>query len=268
MAQDVLGKARMKLTAFGLTDRGRRRSKNEDDLGVVDLSTGKTVDPAVLEDVSIGELGVLLAVCDGVGGRRAGEVASALALSRLAEEMEEQAKSCPRRAVFGAAVERVNRTVWEKAHEDPRFEGMATTLTAAVVCRNRAILAHVGDSRAYVFRGGSIRQVTRDQSFVQSLVAAGALSEEEAKNSPYRNVILQAIGRKKKVEVALDAVDLEPGDALLLCTDGLSEKVEAPELGRALQSPDLEAVVRGLIDLANERGGEDNITALAARISA
>ena len=77
----------MKLTAFGLTDRGRRRSKNEDDLGVVDLSTGKTVDPAVLEDVSIGELGVLLAVCDGVGGRRAGEVASALAISRLAEEM-------------------------------------------------------------------------------------------------------------------------------------------------------------------------------------
>ena len=258
----------MQLTAFGLTDRGRKRSKNEDDLGIVDLSTGKPVDPAVLENVSIGEQGVLLAVCDGVGGRRAGEVASALALSKLAEEMEEQAKTCPRRAMFGAAVERVNRTVWEKAHEDPRLQGMATTLTAAVVCRNRAILAHVGDSRAYVFRRGAIRQVTRDQSFVQSLVASGALSEEEAKSSPYRNVILQAIGRKKEVQVALDAVDLEDGDALLLCTDGLSEKVEATELARALENPDLPSSVRGLIDLANERGGEDNITALAARMSA
>ncbi|HYK41513.1 MAG TPA: Stp1/IreP family PP2C-type Ser/Thr phosphatase, partial [Thermoanaerobaculia bacterium] len=265
MARDVLGSGSMKLTAFGLTDRGRKRSRNEDDLGIVDLSTGKGIDPAALEDLPIGDLGVLLAVCDGVGGRRAGEVASALALSSLAEEMEEQAKSCPRRAMFGAAVEHVNRTVWEKAHEDPRLEGMATTLTAAVVCRNRAILAHVGDSRAYVFRRGAIRQVTRDQSFVQSLVTSGALSEEEAKQSPYRNVILQAIGRKKQVEVALDAVELEEGDTLLLCTDGLSEKVAAPELARALENPDLQSCVRGLIDLANERGGEDNITALVAR---
>jgi serine/threonine protein phosphatase PrpC len=259
----------MKLTAFGLTDRGRRRSKNEDDLAIVDLATEKSIEGEVIEieDLPVHEAGVLLAVCDGVGGRKAGEVASSLALSRLAEEMEEQAKTCPRRAVFGAAVERVNRTVWEKAHEDPTLEGMATTLTAAVVCRNRAILAHVGDSRAYVLRGGAIRQITRDQSFVQSLVASGAMTEEDAKNSPYRNVILQAIGRKKQVEVALDAIELENGDGLLLCTDGLSEKVRPEELARALQAADLAAAVRGLIGLANERGGEDNITALAARIS-
>jgi protein phosphatase len=118
-----------------------------------------------------------------------------------------------------------------------------------------------------VLRRGAIRQITRDQSFVQSLVAAGALTEEEAKNSPYRNVILQAIGRKKVVEVALDAVELEDGDALLLCTDGLSEKVGAPELAKALATAELENAVRGLIDLANERGGEDNITALAARVT-
>jgi protein phosphatase len=257
----------MKLTAFGMTDRGKRRSKNEDDLAIVDLSGGKTLAEISARDLPVGDRGVLLAVCDGVGGRRAGEVASSLALERLASEMEEQAKSCPRRAIFGAAVERVNTTVWEKAHDDPRFEGMATTLTAAIVCRNRAIFAHVGDSRAYVLRRGAIRQITRDQSFVQSLVAAGALTEEEATNSPYRNVILQAIGRKKKVEVALDAVELEDGDALLLCTDGLSEKVEAPELAAAISAPDLEKAVRGLIDLANERGGEDNITALAARVT-
>lgn len=257
----------MKLTAFGMTDRGRKRSKNEDDLEMVDLSAGKTIDGVSARDLPVGDRGVLLAVCDGVGGKRAGEVASSLALERLADEMEELAKSCPRQAVFGAAVERVNKTVWETAHDDPRLEGMATTLTAAVICRNRAILAHVGDSRAYVLRRGAIRQVTRDQSFVQSLVASGALSEEDAKRSPYRNVILQAIGRKKEVEVALDAVELEDGDALLLCTDGLSEKVEAPELARALEGSDVERAVRGLVDLANERGGEDNIAALAARVS-
>ncbi|MDQ6892794.1 MAG: Stp1/IreP family PP2C-type Ser/Thr phosphatase [Acidobacteriota bacterium] len=257
----------MKLTAFGLTDRGRRRAKNEDDLAIVDLSTGTNVEGVAVKDMPVNDGGVLLAVCDGVGGRRAGEVASSFALARLAEEMEEQAKTCPRRAVFGAAVERVNQTVWEKAQEDPKFEGMATTLTAAIVCRNRAVLAHVGDSRAYVLRRGVIRQVTRDQSFVQSLVASGALSEEEARDSPYRNVILQAIGRKKQVEVALDAIELEDGDGLLLCTDGLSEKVKPPELARAFEEADLEVAVRGLIDLANERGGEDNITALAARVS-
>jgi len=267
MAWSVLQTLQMKLTAFGTTDRGRRRSKNEDDLAIVDLSGGKTLEDISARDLPVGDRGVLLAVCDGVGGRRAGEVASSLALERLACEMEEQAKSCPRRAIFGAAVERVNTTVWEKAHDDPRFEGMATTLTAAIVCRNRAIFAHVGDSRAYVLRRGAIRQITRDQSFVQSLVAAGALTEEEATNSPYRNVILQAIGRKKRVEVALDAVELEDGDALLLCTDGLSEKVEAPELAAAMSAPDLEKAVRGLIDLANERGGEDNITALGARVT-
>jgi serine/threonine protein phosphatase PrpC len=260
----------MKLTVFGVTDRGRKRSKNEDDLAIVDLATQTTVEgeSVKVEELPVKDAGVLLAVCDGVGGRKAGEVASSLALSRLAEEMEEQAKTCPRRAVFGAAVERVNQTVWEKAHEDPRFEGMATTLTAAVICRNRAVLAHVGDSRAYVLRRGVIRQITRDQSFVQSLVASGALSEEEARHSPYRNVILQAIGRKKQVEVALDAIELEDGDALLLCTDGLSEKVKPPELAQALEGADLAAAVRGLVDLANERGGEDNITVLAARISA
>ncbi|MDQ2869446.1 MAG: protein phosphatase 2C domain-containing protein [Acidobacteriota bacterium] len=256
----------MRITAFGMTDKGRRRPNNEDDLALVDLSAGRTIEECAVSDHPVGDSGVLLAVCDGVGGRRAGEVASALALSELASEMEAAANGCPRRSLFGEAVERVNRLVWKKAHEDPRLDGMATTLTAAVVCRRRAILAHVGDSRAYLLRGGTIRQVTRDQSFVQSLVAEGALTEEEAAHSPYRNVILQAVGRKKTVEVALDACELETGDTIALCTDGLSEKVEKKDLERALLGPDLEQAVRSLVALANERGGEDNITLLVARI--
>lgn len=260
--------AAVRVTAFGLTDRGRRRPKNEDDLALVDLRSARTIEPFAVENLSVGDPGLLLAVCDGVGGRRAGEVASALALSKLIEEMEAATASCPRSALFGQAVESVNRSVWEKSHEEERLQGMATTLTAAVLCRNRAVVAHVGDSRAYVIRNGKARQVTRDQSFVQSLVASGAMTLEEAQHSPYRNVILQAIGRKKEVSVALDALDLEDGDVLLLCTDGLSEKVRLEELPPILEGPDLEAGVRRLVSLANERGGEDNITALAARVTA
>ncbi len=256
----------MRITAFGITDRGRRRPRNEDDLGLVDLTAGLTIEDASARDLSVGDSGILLAVCDGVGGRRAGEVASALALSRLAREMEEAPDGCPPRMVFGVAVEAVNRAVWEKAHDDPRLQGMATTLTAAVVCRRRAVIAHVGDSRAYVLRRGEIRQITRDQSFVQSLIAAGALTEEQAASSPYRNVILQAIGREKKIDVALDALDLEDGDTIVLCTDGLSEKVSAEEIAASFAKMELSDAVRSLVALANERGGEDNITLLAGQV--
>ena len=256
----------MRISAFGKTDKGRRRPNNEDDLAVVDLTQGRALPEESAESLEVGEKGVLLAVCDGVGGRRAGEVASGLALETLPDEMEALSTGCPMRDLFRAAVERVNSRVWKQGRADSALEGMATTLTAAVVCRNRAVLAHVGDSRAYFLRGSAVRQITRDQSFVQSLVESGALREEEAAQSPYRNVILQAIGRKKSVEVALDAVDLTPGDLILLCTDGLSDKVLPEEMGERLAVPELRRAVESLIALANERGGEDNITALACRI--
>ncbi len=258
----------MKIAVFGRTDKGRRRANNEDDLAVVDLTKGKDFPEHAAESLEVGEKGVLLAVADGVGGRRAGEVASDLALELLSEEMESLAPTCPKRDVFRAAIEKVNTRVWQQARMDSALEGMATTLTAAVVCRHRAILAHVGDSRAYVLRGERIRQITRDQSFVESLIEAGAIREDEASQSPYRNVILQAIGRKKSVEAALDAVDVSPGDLLLLCTDGLSDKVRPEEMAERLATLGLREAVEGLIALAIERGGEDNITALACRIEA
>ena len=256
----------MRVSAFGKTDLGKRRSNNEDDLALVDLSAGRTLPDHAIRELPVGEEGVLLAVCDGVGGRKAGEVASGLALEVLAQEMESIAPSCPKRDLFRAAVEKVNARVWQEASTDPTLKGMATTLTAAVLCQRRAILAHVGDSRAYLLRGEKIRQITRDQSFVQSLIQSGALSEEDALQSPFRNVILQAIGRKTSVEVALDAIDLTSGDLLLLCTDGLSEKVRPEEMAEQLSAGSLSEAVESLIALANERGGEDNITALAARV--
>jgi len=256
----------MKISFCGRTDRGKRRPNNEDDLAAVDLTAQKVLDPIEAEALPVAEHGILLAVCDGVGGARAGEVASALALETLAHELESLADGCPRRTLFGAAVEKVNERVWKQAHTEEKLAGMATTLTAAVVCRERAIFAHVGDSRAYFLRGGSIRQLTRDQSFVASLVASGALTQEEAERSPYRAVILQAIGRARKVDVALDAIELEAGDLLLLCTDGLSDKVKAEEMAEALRTRSLREAVERLIALANDRGGDDNITVLAARV--
>jgi PPM family protein phosphatase len=256
----------IRISAFGKTDVGRRRERNEDDLALVDLTTGRAFEDHNVKDLPVGPCGVLLAVCDGVGGRRAGEVASTLALETLSKELEDLTAGCPRGELFRAAIESVNKQVWEEAEVDPSLEGMATTLTAAVVCSGRAVIAHVGDSRAYVLRGGRIRQITRDQSFVGQLVAEGIVTEEEAAKHPYRNVILQAIGRARKVEVALDAVELAAGDCLLLCTDGLSEKVPSDEMARLLQAEGLEEAVTSLVAIANERGGDDNITVLAGRI--
>jgi len=234
----------------------------------VDLTAAKTFETFSASRLPVGNNGVLLAVCDGVGGRRAGEVASALALEALSHEMEDLTGGCPREGLFQQAVENVNRRVWEEGRLDPVLEGMATTLTAAVVCAGRVIVAHVGDSRLYFLRGGRIRQVTRDQSFLAEMLAAGALTQEEAAASPYRNVLSQAIGRKKRVEVALDGVDLLKGDLLLLCTDGLSEKVSPEEMARLVQKETLPEAGDRLVALANERGGEDNITVLIGRIEA
>lgn len=256
----------MRITAYGKTDRGRRRPNNEDDLALIDLASGKTIEDYRVGNREISRRGILLAVCDGVGGQRAGEVASALALESLVEELDLLPDGCPAPDRFRCAVENVNARVWRESGFERRLKGMATTLTAALVCPSRTIIAHVGDSRAYVLRGAGIRQITRDQSFVASLVAAGTLTEEDAARSPYRNVILQAIGREQSVEVALDGVDLSPGDLLLLCTDGLSEKVQAEEMARVLRKKPVEEAVEELVATANERGGEDNITVLVGRI--
>lgn len=257
----------MKLSVCGKTDRGKRRPNNEDDLAMVDLTAALEFEPPIdAEGVTVGDRGILLAVCDGVGGHRAGEIASALALEALSHEMESLAGGCPRQTLFRVAVENVNQRVWQEAQTETRLSGMATTLTAAAICHRRAIIAHVGDSRAYFLRGGSIQQLTRDQSFVASMIASGAMTEEQAAHSPYRSTILQAIGRASTVDVALDGVDLEKGDMLLLCTDGLSNKVRPEEIAEALRSRSLSQAVQELIALANARGGEDNITVEAARV--
>jgi protein phosphatase len=257
----------MRISAFGLTDVGRKRSNNEDGFVLVDLDAGLTIDPPAMVDREVGTRGILLAVCDGMGGHQAGEVASALALETLAGEMEAIKESCPPRELFKRAVDAVNTRVWNEARLHPQLAGMGTTLTAALVCRGRAIVGHVGDSRAYFARKGGVEQITRDQSIAGALIARGVLSEEAAQDTPFKNVLLQAIGTKDRVEIALDGVGLAPGDTLLLCSDGLSNKVTRDDLAKALAEPDLGSAARGLVALANERGGEDNITVVLCRAS-
>ena len=257
----------MKLSAYGISDIGKRRKNNEDGFVIRDLTQAINLDPPDAKDQPVGAMGVLIAVCDGMGGAHAGEVASALALETLASEMQDLNETCPRPELFRKAVEVVNRRVWTEAKLDPKLSGMGTTLTAVLVCEGHALIAHIGDSRAYFARAGRVEQMTKDQSIAGSLVASGQMTEEQAKQTPFRNVLLQAVGTKEKVQIALDGVHLESGDTLLLCSDGLSNKVDAKDLARLLAGDDLKASALGLVALANERGGEDNITVVIARVS-
>jgi serine/threonine protein phosphatase PrpC len=255
------------MSAYGRTDVGLHRTNNEDGFVIRDLTREATLDPAHVVEYPVGARGILVAVCDGMGGQNAGEVASSLALEALETEMERLSDACPRPELFKNAVEVVNRRVWTEASLHPDLSGMGTTLTAALICQARVLIAHVGDSRAYFARNGRIEQMTRDQSIAGQLVASGAMTEEQARESPFRHVLLQAVGMKESVEIALDGIDLVPGDTLLLCSDGLSGKVGITDLAGYLAGADLKASGDALVALANERGGEDNITVVIARTS-
>jgi PPM family protein phosphatase len=257
----------VRVSAYGRTDIGLRRTKNEDGFVIRDLTRETTFEPAVVVEEPVGARGVLLAVCDGIGGHHAGEVASSLALETLETEMQRLSGACPRPELFKRAVEVVNRRVWTEASLHPKLSGMGTTLTAALICQERVLIAHVGDSRGYFARGGRVEQITKDQSIAGQLVASGQLTDEQARQTPFRNVLLQAVGTKEKVEIALDGIDLVPGDTVLLCSDGLSGKVGITDLAAHLAGGDLKACGDTLVALANERGGEDNITVVIARIS-
>jgi serine/threonine protein phosphatase PrpC len=254
--------------AFGLTDVGSVRKNNEDALLIAALGDGVAAAGAVppAETTFDAEThAVVLAVSDGVGGADAGEVASALVVESLRRALAEPG-SADWSLATKRAVETANAEVWEAAHA-PGRHGMGATVTAVCVHGAQAHIAEVGDSRAYILRGGRIRQITKDQSFVQYLVDAGAMTAEEAAANPMKNVVLQAMGQKPDVQVALGRLELRRGDKLLLCSDGLSGKLSGEDmLATVQQSATLEGACRALVALANERGGEDNITVIVAAI--
>jgi len=254
----------IKVTACGLSDVGRRREHNEDAWLVSDLLREKSAEPGKPIELRADERGVLLVVSDGMGGAKAGEVASAMVVESISQGMEQIGTE--KTGAIKLAVERANRDVWE-ASADPSKKGMGATLTAVYVEGATAHIAEVGDSRAYIIRGGRIRQVTRDQSYAQLLLDAGVLKPEEVHSFPMRNVVLQAMGQRENVSVEIGRLSLRRGDRLLLCSDGLHGKVSDEEMRAIVQSDaPLEEQCKKLVTLANERGGEDNITVVIAAL--
>jgi len=260
------------VSVFGKTDLGLTRDHNEDTFLVADLSAGNaSLQPAV-RDHEVGHRGSLFMVADGMGGAAAGELASAMAAEVIYGHLsstwtqDEDASAARFAYRMKEAVELANQRIYLYAREHPDVRGMGTTVTAAGVFGDELYLTQIGDSRAYLVRNGEAFQLTRDQSLTQRLVDAGELTEEEAAQSERRNIILQALGPDPRVKVDLSHEQLRRGDTLILCSDGLSGVVRREELAQMVEnSPDLPTLCSALIDLANERGGPDNVTVVAVR---
>lgn len=207
----------------------------------------------------------LFVVADGLGGHEAGEVASALAV----ETLRDHAPRRPDPKALARAVRAANREVIRAAREGIGKQGMGTTLTAAIVEGTRIAIAHVGDSRAYLLRDGTIRQLTEDHSMVADMVRRGTITEEESRYHPNRSVITRALGTDPNMVADTYEVEAEPGDILLLASDGLTGMVEDPDIAAivARTEDDLTQAARSLADAANAAGGHDNISAVLVRIS-
>jgi PPM family protein phosphatase len=267
---------------YAKSDVGRVRRGNEDNFLVLDLSTEQTwsgVDgnapPAKLTQFTLGPKGLVLVVSDGMGGALAGDVASRMAVDSVREmllgtEGEEACDpeldlvECLKNATIYA-----NLAIHLKSQEDSRCAGMGATFTGAAIRGDNLDLVQVGDSRGYVIRKDHIRLATKDQSLVQQLVDVGQISESEAETHMFRNVILQALGAQSDITPATGRIHLRQGDVLLLCSDGLSGKLRADDIQQIVvnSQDNLAKACDALIEEANNRGGEDNITVVLARFS-
>jgi protein phosphatase len=238
----------MPMQAAARTDVGRRRRANEDSFA---LAPG---------------LGLYL-VADGMGGHTAGQVASQLAAQgavRALETLEDATASLTEKLRYAVAA--ANREIFSAAQEKPHLAGMGTTLVALLAGGERIALAHVGDSRAYLVRNGRIRQLTDDHSLVAELVRRREISERAARGHPHRHVLTRALGVRRTVEPDLAELTPAPGDTFVLCSDGLTGHVSDQEIAEAVSTGDpIEARCDLLVELANARGGEDNITVLVAQ---
>ena len=243
----------MRVKSCGITDVGIRRNHNEDNFVIHDEMS-------------------LFVVADGMGGHVGGEFASALAVTTI-EEVLVRSDVCatesvadPHHLKLEQAVKIAGRRIHQKGNEQNEFQGMGTTAVTLWIVEDRAYIANVGDSRAYMLREGAYRQVTRDHSLIAEKLRHGLITQEEAKNHRMRNVITRSLGYQEEVDVDIDRVDLHAGDLFLLCSDGLSEHVEDHEMAEHLEQHALQDALKRLVALACERGGEDNITMVAVQI--
>jgi protein phosphatase len=235
------------LEVCGRSDTGKRRSTNEDSLLTIE----------------IGEF-YLLAVADGLGGHAAGEVASKIAIIEIGEFLKRNLAEQGPLDAFKGAIEKANREIYLLSRENQAYAGMGSTVVAAMVQGHEALIANVGDSRAYLVDGG-IEQVTRDHSLAQELVDKGIVTKEEAIRHPQRHIVTRTLGTQDTVAPDFKVWDLK-GKTLLLCSDGLTDSLQEEEIrDTVLGSAELDRGCVNLIDLANQKGASDNITVILAR---
>ncbi len=239
-----------------MTDRGRVRPHNEDSGGAFHKENGP----------------LLAVVADGMGGHRAGDVASSMAVSLIKESWDAAAQAVsPDQAemLLESVFKKVNGSVFEYARNHSECEGMGTTLVAAVCTADFITIASVGDSRGYIFNENGFRQVTEDHSLVQELVKSGEITQEDAEHHPRKNVLTKAIGTEPAIKADINTIGWDEGEALLLCSDGLSNKVTNEQMNEILgEEGPVKRKAEKLIEMANDLGGEDNITLAIVKNSA
>lgn len=250
----------MRIRCRGQTDVGRRRERNED---------------SFLIDEELG----LFVVADGMGGHAGGGTASRLAIDTIDAQLRHawedpvgpfhrdvSLQDSPLPDVLRLAVDAACGAIFRKARDEPELSGMGTTVTALVLKGRDAFFAHVGDSRAYLVRGGLIQQISEDHSLVNEQIKAGVITPEEAKHSRFRNVITRSVGFEESVLVDVMGLVAEVGDTFVLCSDGLANLVADDEIRDAVRAIPLDDLPDSLIALANDRGGDDNITVVCVRL--
>lgn len=244
------------------TDPGMVRSHNEDSIAA-DASKG------------------LVVLADGMGGYNAGEVASGMATTVIATELQRLIDEHPpytpvegtgqplAHKLLRDQIAKANTSIYQASQSQPQYAGMGTTLVVALFYDNRITVAHIGDSRLYLMRDDAFRQVTKDHSLLQEQIDAGMITPEQAKKSSNKNLVTRALGIDPSVEPEIHDYDARPGDIYLLCSDGLCDMVSDEDIGMALQAlgANLKLCVQQLIQMANDNGGRDNVSVILIRVT-
>ena len=236
------------------TDVGMKRSTNQDSYSYGQLENG-TITWAV--------------VCDGMGGMAAGNIASATAVEVIAGSLEQnlspKSSASFVKNLLKNSIESANAKIYSMSEENDDMRGMGTTVVAVVIIKGVAYFAHAGDSRGYYFSNNELSQITTDHSMVQTLVDKGQLTEDEAKSHPNKNIITRALGVATYIDIDFETVDISSGDTVLLCTDGLTNCIDDELIKLASTDNDFASLADRLVELANQNGGNDNITVVAVK---
>ena len=235
------------MNIFGLSDVGLARENNED---------------TCLYELRDEGAQAIFVVCDGMGGLENGAVASAIAVEQIEKQIRPSMSTKYMESILRNAIDFANYDTYRTAHSSNEYQGMGTTLVGGFANGKRVMLANVGDSRAYLYTPEGMQRVTRDHSLVEELVQRGEITEEQAREHPRRNLITRALGTSRKVGADYYPLTLEPGQKLLLCSDGLSTMLRDEEMFEILGEDDLKLCCERLIHAANLHGGHDNITVL------